>query len=155
MHFAFALLNTMAPVMIGGGLRRRFGGWSEVSKISLKGMDRIKGDERMLDDPDFVLTVLSQAKERFERRYGLIRFGYDMLHVADTAPGYFQSRRMTYSKRVVRNCVQMQGNYSATGALLCWGFPPPSLPGNWIGSYREPNMRFEEARNSSSNITTD
>ncbi|XPS84694.1 uncharacterized protein Dvar_27120 [Desulfosarcina variabilis str. Montpellier] len=38
--------------------------------MRLKGMDRIKGDERILGDSDFVLSVLSQANERFKRRYG-------------------------------------------------------------------------------------
>jgi putative transposase len=36
-----------------------------------------------LGDSDFVLTVLSQANEQFERRYELKRLGYDMSRVAD------------------------------------------------------------------------
>jgi putative transposase len=64
-------------------LIRSLGGWSEVKKMRLKGMDRIKRDERILGDSDFVLSVLSQANERFERRYELKRRGYDMTRVAE------------------------------------------------------------------------
>jgi len=31
------------------------GGWADVKKMRLKGMDRIKGDERILGDSDFAL----------------------------------------------------------------------------------------------------
>jgi REP element-mobilizing transposase RayT len=72
------------PELVGGGLIRSLGGWSEVKKLRLKGMDRIKGDERILGDSDFVMSVLSQADEQFERRYELKRLGYDMSRVADT-----------------------------------------------------------------------
>ena len=72
------------PELIGGGLIRSLGGWSEVKKLRLKGMDRIKGDERILGDSDFVVSVLSQADEQFERRYEFKRLGYDMSRVADT-----------------------------------------------------------------------
>ncbi|MCB2147702.1 MAG: transposase [Deltaproteobacteria bacterium] len=72
------------PELVGGGLIRSLGGWSEVKKLRLKGMDRIKGDERILGDSDFVMSVLSQADEQFERGYELKRLGYDMSRVADT-----------------------------------------------------------------------
>jgi putative transposase len=71
------------PELVGGRLIRSLGGWSEVKKMRLKGMDRIKGDERILGDSDFVLSVLSQANERFERRYELKRRGYHMTRVAE------------------------------------------------------------------------
>ena len=71
------------PELVGGGLIRSLGGWSEVKKMRLKGMDRIKGNERILGDSDFVLSVLSEANERFERRYERKRRGYDMSRVAE------------------------------------------------------------------------
>lgn len=70
------------PELVGGGLVRSLGGWTEVKKMRREGMDRIKGDERILGDSDFVLSVLSLANEQFERRYALKRLGYDMLRVA-------------------------------------------------------------------------
>ncbi|WP_419659867.1 hypothetical protein Dvar_01980 [Desulfosarcina variabilis str. Montpellier] len=45
-------------------------------------MDRIKGAEGIPGDSDFVLSVLSQANERFERRFELKQRGYDMNRVA-------------------------------------------------------------------------
>jgi putative transposase len=88
------------PELVGGGLIRSLGGWSEVKKMRLKGMDRIKGDERILGDSDFVLSVLSQANERFERRYELKRRGCDMTRVAE---------------RVAKKNARMREVYFATG----------------------------------------
>jgi hypothetical protein len=70
------------PDLVGGGLIRSLGGWAEVKKLRRKGMDRIKGDERILGDSDFVMAVLSQANERYERHYELKQQGYDMVRVA-------------------------------------------------------------------------
>lgn len=44
------------PELIGGGLIRSAGGWSAVKMIRL-GTERIKGDERILGDGDFVENV--------------------------------------------------------------------------------------------------
>jgi hypothetical protein len=67
--------------LIGGGLIRSLGGWSEVKKLPLNGRDRIMSDERILGDSDFVDAVLSQAGETYDRRYDLIRQGYDLNRV--------------------------------------------------------------------------
>ena len=70
------------PELVGGGLVRSLGGWTGVKKMRQQGMDRIKGDQRILGDSDFVLSVLSQANERLERRYDLKQRGYDQDIVA-------------------------------------------------------------------------
>jgi len=78
------------PELVGGGLIRSLGGWAEVKKMRLKGMDRIKGDERILGDSDFALSVLSSAKERFERSYQLKRLGYDFDRVAEKVAAIYE-----------------------------------------------------------------
>ena len=40
-------------------------------------------DERILGDSEFVDAVLSQATERYERRYELKRHGYDLDRIAE------------------------------------------------------------------------
>lgn len=40
-------------------------------------------DERILDDSAVVTSVLSQADERYERRYELKRRGYDLERIAE------------------------------------------------------------------------
>ena len=70
-----------------------------MKKMRLKGMDRIKGDERILGDSDFVLSVLSQANERFERRYELKRRGYDMTRVAERVAQKNARMRAVYFAR--------------------------------------------------------
>jgi putative transposase len=68
--------------LIGGGLIRSLGGWSQVRKQGLKGRDHIKSDERILGESDFVAHVLSEAEEAFERKYELKSLGYDLDRVA-------------------------------------------------------------------------
>jgi putative transposase len=68
--------------LTGGGLIRSLGGWSEVHKRALKRQEHIKSDERILGDSDFVADVLSQANERFDRKYELARLGYDLGRIA-------------------------------------------------------------------------
>jgi len=79
-HYYFYMKEGMdqgrRPELVGGGLIRSLGGWSEVKKLRLKGQDRMKGDERILGDGDFVMNVLSEADERMDRRYELKSRGY-------------------------------------------------------------------------------
>jgi hypothetical protein len=73
-------------------------------------------DERIIDDSDFVLSVLSQANERFERRNELKRRGYDMTRVAE---------------RVAPKNDRMCEVYFAAGVPASYACPRASLPGNW------------------------
>jgi putative transposase len=70
------------PEMVGGGLIRSLGGWDEVIKIRLAGQDRIKSDQRILGDSDFVMDVLSESEEKFSRRYRLRSRGFNFEKVA-------------------------------------------------------------------------
>ena len=64
--------------LVGGGLIRSLGGWKEIKNLGLNKQARIKGDERILGDSDFVTEVLEQADERYERKYRLKTLGYDI-----------------------------------------------------------------------------
>ncbi len=64
------------PDLVGGGLVRSAGGWSAV-KAMRKGFERIKGDERILGDSQFVETVLKAARENLEQKYRLEAEGCD------------------------------------------------------------------------------
>ena len=64
------------PDLVGGGLIRSAGGWSAV-KAMRKGFERMKGDERILGDGDFVESVLKTAQENLEDRYRLAAEGHD------------------------------------------------------------------------------
>ncbi len=66
------------PELVGGGLIRSHGGWEAVKKINREKGDRIKGDERILGDSDFVLQVLEETEEQFNRFYEMKRHGYDL-----------------------------------------------------------------------------
>jgi REP element-mobilizing transposase RayT len=70
------------PDLTGGGLVRSAGGWS-VIKAMRKADVRLKGDERILGDSEFVEKVLNAEEERFERRYTLQSTGYDFDRVVE------------------------------------------------------------------------
>ena len=55
---------------MGGGLIRSAGGWSAVSALR-KSAARMKGDEHILGDGDFVEKVLGETEESLERKYRL------------------------------------------------------------------------------------
>jgi REP element-mobilizing transposase RayT len=70
------------PELVGGGLVRSLGGWSEFKK-SRGRIEGLKGDQRILGQNEFVTGILAQAKEKFERSYELKRKGYDLKAIAD------------------------------------------------------------------------
>jgi hypothetical protein len=61
--------------LIGGGMLRSLGGWSAVQALRQRG-ERVKGDERILGDSDFVEEVLKASEEVLERRYWYRAQGY-------------------------------------------------------------------------------
>ena len=63
------------PELVGGGLVRSAGGWSVV-KAMRRGFERMKGDERILGEGDFVETVLKAAQENLDRKSQLEAEGY-------------------------------------------------------------------------------
>lgn len=64
------------PDLTGGGLLRSQGGWAAIKGYRKAGI-RLKGDERILGDSDFVEKVLKSAQESLEEKYGLANRGYD------------------------------------------------------------------------------
>jgi REP element-mobilizing transposase RayT len=68
--------------LTGGGLVRSLGGWTALK--ALRGSTvRIKGDERILGDSDFVEAVLGEANEQLARRYQLQTSGFGLEQVAE------------------------------------------------------------------------
>ena len=76
------------PDLTGGGLVRSAGGWSALRAMR-DGPSRIKGDERILGQGDFVETVLKAAQEGLERKYRLRALGCDFDWLADRVLGLF------------------------------------------------------------------
>ncbi len=72
--------------LVGGGLVRSAGGWSALKALRRIGAYR-KGDERLLGDSDFVKSVLSQAKENFERKHQRPSEGISFEHVVNRVAG--------------------------------------------------------------------
>ena len=64
------------PELIGGGLIRSAGGWAAVKDLRRTNA-RLKGDERILGDSDFVESVIEEQKEHLARRHHLQARGVD------------------------------------------------------------------------------
>jgi len=76
------------PELTGGGLIRSMGGW-KVAKKSLAKMERLKGDERILGNSDFVKESLRHAEEGLEPRDKLKVAGYGLDELAKAVAGLF------------------------------------------------------------------
>jgi hypothetical protein len=76
--------------LVGGGLIRSLGGWTELKKHQLKGSSRVKGDERILGDSSFVQEILNLAEEKFNRKYELKSKGYDLKAVEKKVAKLYQ-----------------------------------------------------------------
>lgn len=66
------------PELTGGGMVKSLGGWENAKAIRLIGQDRIKGDQRILGESEFVQGILDKAEDKFNRFYELTRRGYDL-----------------------------------------------------------------------------
>jgi hypothetical protein len=75
------ILQGRRPELTGGGLLRSVGGWTALSALRGEPV-RVKGDERILGDSDFVEAVLKEANEQLERHYRLKAEGFDLEQVA-------------------------------------------------------------------------
>ena len=64
------------PELVGGGLIRSLGGWA-AAKAMRGDVERIKGDERILGDGNFVQSVLENCRQELVRRYRYQARGYD------------------------------------------------------------------------------
>jgi len=64
------------PDLMGGGLVRSAGGWSALRTMR-KGANRMKGDERILGEGDFVESVLKAAQENLDRKHIIQARGYN------------------------------------------------------------------------------
>ena len=78
---------------------RSLGGWDEVKKMRLRGQDRIKSDQRILGESEFVSDVLSESEREFARKYRLKNLGYDFERVLDRVSTLFQLEKEYISRK--------------------------------------------------------
>jgi putative transposase len=109
--------------LVGGGLIRSLGGWKAAKSRGKGERQRIKGDERMLGDSDFVLQVLEEADETVNRSYETNRQGYDLKTVEDRVCSIFtRAPEDLYAKRREKLKARARG-------LFCYFHSPsPGCP---------------------------
>jgi REP element-mobilizing transposase RayT len=76
--------------LIGGGLIRSLGGWTEVKRHRGHGWAHFKSDERILGDSDFVEETLARGKDRYTPQLNLRRQGYDLGRIAARVAKLYQ-----------------------------------------------------------------
>ena len=92
------------PDLVGGGLRRSYGGWRETGTEDIH--VRIKGDVRILGSSGFVDKILAQAGEKLRRSYAIRRAGHTLDTVAAEIASLFNIEQSslftkTKEKRIV------------------------------------------------------
>ncbi len=71
------------PELVGGGLIRSLGGWSQVLSFRRKGM-KVASDERILGGDEFIQRLMSEAEEREKETLRLLRKVPDLPNLART-----------------------------------------------------------------------
>ena len=100
------------PELVGGGLIRSLGGWQAVKDARFSGQDRIKGDHRILGDSAFVIEVLAEGEEKFERFYELKSKGYNLDTIAQKVCDIFGIEpEQIYSKSRQKIRAEARGLY--------------------------------------------
>jgi hypothetical protein len=77
------------PDLVGGGLIRSVGGWAALKSYQIEGT-RIKADERILGNSDFVENVLKKANEELEQRSVLQATGPDLAQLIKKVSKFYQ-----------------------------------------------------------------
>jgi len=103
------------PDLMGGGLVRSAGGWSAVRAMR-KSESRMKGDERILGEGDFVEAVLKAACENLDRKSMIRAKGYDFRWLMDRVAGLFGLT----SKEILTGGKQRRA-VRARSVLCYWG----------------------------------
>jgi hypothetical protein len=103
------------PDLTGGGLVRSAGGWSSL-KAMRKGESRMKGDERILGQGDFVETVLKAAQENLDRKSMIRALGYDFDWLVDRVLGLFG---LTFKELLTGG--KQRRTMQARSVLCYWG----------------------------------
>ncbi|MBN2123115.1 MAG: transposase [Deltaproteobacteria bacterium] len=115
------------PELVGGGLIRSLGGWDEVKKLRLTGNDRIKSDQRILGESDFVMDVISESEEEFSRKYRMKSRGFSFEKVLEKV-----SSKCDLEKDFITGRGRQQERVRARDLLCYWcsvelGIPMASL----------------------------
>jgi len=77
------------PELVGGGLIRSLGGWTAAQALQQDKSLRVKGDERILGESEFVLRVLAMAEEDLKRSEQFRRRGVNLDGIARQAAAAF------------------------------------------------------------------
>src|SRR5712692_426105 len=83
-YVAEGLKQGRRPELVGGGLLRSRGGWSEVVALRRQGQREL-GDERVLGGEELVATLLREAEERVQRQLGVRQKGPGVAAVIERA----------------------------------------------------------------------
>jgi len=116
---------------------RGAGGWSALRTMR-KGESRMKGDERILGQGDFVETVLKAAQENLDRKSLIRALGYDFEWLVDRVTGLFGLT----SKELLTGGKQRR-MVPARSVLCYWG--ARKLWASAVGISRKLNIAFSTA----------
>ena len=114
------------PELTGGGLVRSAGGWSAL-KAMRNGESRMKGDERILGQGDFVESVLKTSQENLERKSKIRSLGYDFDWLVGRVLGLFD---LTFNELLTGG--KQRKMVQARSVLCYWGTRELGMSAVWI-----------------------
>lgn len=114
--------------MTGVGLVQSAGGWSGLQALRQM-KDRIKSEERILGDSDFVESALVGARETMERKYRLKSLGCDLGTIATRVSQLFDvpEEQIKYSGKEPER-------EKATSVAAYWAVKELGMAGTEVGN---------------------
>ena len=102
------------PELVGGGLIRSVGGWKAAAALKTT-KNRIKGDERILGDDQFVRSVLKDSQQQLERRYRYQADGRDFEWLVERV-----ATVLGIQHQIVTRCGRYPETVKARSVLCYW-----------------------------------
>ena len=121
-----AIYQGRRPELVGGGLIRSIGGWSELKAIR-DTETRIVSDERILGSSEFVEKVLKSANEAYERKTAIQAKGINIDHLVDIV-----AARMNIDVNLILSSSRQRAVARARSIICCLAVDQLMLKGTYV-----------------------
>jgi REP element-mobilizing transposase RayT len=116
------------PELTGGGLIRSAGGWTGLQALRQM-KDRMKSDERILGDSDFVESALVEAREAMERKYRLKSLGCHLGTIVTRVSQLFH-----IPEARIKSSGKEPERVKARSVAAYWAVKELGMPGTEVGN---------------------
>ncbi len=115
--------------LTGGGLKRSAGGWERL--LEMKKMKEFwRGDERILGNDDYIVSVLKKAEEEMLEKDKYQQAGWTLAHLVERVCNMMSVTEGELKKRGRMNNISF-----AKGLIAYWGYNELGMSGSAIARY--------------------